>query len=604
MDSNYISEQVDAKVESIKNNNNVYDVGTVVKINNFIVEIAGLDNVMFYERINISDKAFGYVNSIKEDVVVVALLKIFSPITVGDKASSSNVLYTGVYSDSSIGRVIDLFGEDKLTSKSFDDVRDIPIERKTIPIMDRTTVNRPLFTGISGIDLMYPIGKGQRQLILGDKRTGKTQIGLDTIVNQKGKDVLCFYVAIGKTKKEVKNIYFELVKRGAIDYTTIITAFNDELPPVISLIPYFALSVAEDYMMQGKDVLVVIDDLKRHAEAYREISLLSGKTPGRDAYPADIFYTHSRLLEKGCQHKNGGSVTILPIVETKGGDITDYISTNVISITDGQIVLSAKSFQKGEKPAIDYGLSVSRLGGQVQEEAVKKIGNDVRRKLLSYLETRSVYELVNSDDMSIELKNKFMEGKIILSSLNQYKFSPRSSEEMVEMFKDFADNPEENTTSKVPNNIGPVEMVQPVAPVAPVEMVPTNAPEAVAPVAPVEMAPTSSPEEIVVPTREEAPDFVIESESAPVEAPQEETISPLDYQPSIDSEVAVDAPQMVAEAPVEDPIVVKPEFMVDGEDTDAPQMIASVPEEPEIIGVEDVPVVEESSNPVSDEEMI
>lgn len=603
MDSNYISEQVDAKVESIKNNNNVYDVGTVVKINNFIVEIAGLDNVMFYERVNISDKAFGYVNSIKEDVVVVALLKIFSPITVGDKASSSNVLYTGVYSNSSIGRVIDLFGEDKLTSKSFDDVRDIPIERKTIPIMDRTTVNRPLFTGISGIDLMYPIGKGQRQLILGDKRTGKTQIGLDTIVNQKGKDVLCFYVAIGKTKKEVKNIYFELVKRGAIDYTTIITAFNDELPPVISLIPYFALSVAEDYMMQGKDVLVVIDDLKRHAEAYREISLLSGKTPGRDAYPADIFYTHSRLLEKGCQHKNGGSVTILPIVETKGGDITDYISTNVISITDGQIVLSAKSFQKGEKPAIDYGLSVSRLGGQVQEEAVKKIGNDVRRKLLSYLETRSVYELVNSDDMSIELKNKFMEGKIILSSLNQYKFSPRSSEEMVEMFKDFADNSEENTTSKAPNNIGPVEMVQPVAPVAPVEMVPTNAPEAVAPVAPVEMAPTSSPEEIVVPAREEAPDFVIESESVPVEAQQEETISPLDYQPSIDSEI-VDAPQMVADAPVEDPIVVKPEFMVDGEATDAPQMIASVPEEPEIIGVEDVPVVEESSNPVSDEETI
>ena len=501
MDNNYITDHVDAKVKSIKNKSNIYDVGTVVKINNFIVEISGLDNVMFYERVNISNKAFGYVNSIKEDVVVVALLKIFAPITVGDKASSSNVLYTGAYSDSSMGRVIDLFGEDKLTGKSFEDVRDIPIERVTIPIMDRTTVNRPLLTGISGIDLMYPIGKGQRQLILGDKRTGKTQIGLDTIVNQKGKNVLCFYVAIGKTKKEVKSIYYELVKRGAIDYTTIITAFNDELPPVISLIPYFALSVAEDYMMAGRDVLVIIDDLKRHAEAYREISLLSGKTPGRDAYPADIFYTHSRLLEKGCQHKNGGSITILPIVETKGGDITDYISTNIISITDGQIVLSAKSFQKGEKPAIDYGLSVSRLGGQVQEASIKKVGNDVRRKLLSYLETRSVYELVNMDEMSQELKNKFMEGKIILSSLNQYKFSPRTPEEMLEMFSDFADNPDAVTTSSssAPQPVQPVETVEttpasaPSEPVAAVEPVNDVSPVDLAAVAPVDTVSEVSP---------------------------------------------------------------------------------------------------------------
>ena len=450
MSDNYIASEVNSKVDSIMDNNNVFDVGTVVKVNDFIIEISGLDHVMFYERINVSNKAFGYVNSIKEDVVVVALLKINSPVSVGDKASSTNQLYQGSYSPSSIGRMIDLFGEDKLTSKLFDDLEDIPIERATIPIMDRTTVNRPLFTGITGIDLMYPIGKGQRQLILGDKRTGKTQIGLDTIVNQNGKNVLCFYVAIGKTKKEVKSIYYELAKRGAISYTTIITAFNDELPPVISLIPYFALSICEKYLMEGYDVLVVIDDLKRHAEAYREISLLSGKTPGRDAYPADIFYTHSRLLEKGCQYKNGGSITILPIVETKGGDITDYISTNIISITDGQIVLSSKNFQRGEKPAIDYGLSVSRLGGQVQDAEIKKVGNNVRRKLLSYLETRSVYELVNMDEMSLELKNKFMEGKIILSNLNQYKFSPKSSAEMVQMFQEFA--LDGNSNNKVPQS--------------------------------------------------------------------------------------------------------------------------------------------------------
>ncbi len=440
MEHDYALKQVDDKLSEIAKNKNVYAVGEVINVRDFIIEVAGMDNVMFYEKVNIANKAFGYVNAINENSVTVAVLKITASINVGDLVYSTNTLYTGLYSPSSVGRIIDLFGEDKLTSKKFNDLHDVPIERKTIPIMDRTAVKRPLLTGITGIDLMYPIGKGQRQLIVGDKRTGKTQIGLDTIVNQNGKNVLCFYVAIGKTKKEVKNIHAELAKRGALSYTTIITAFNDELPPVISLIPYFALSVAEDYMMQGYDVLVVIDDLKRHAEAYREISLISGKTPGRDAYPADIFYTHSRLLEKGCQHKCGGSITVLPIVETKGGDITDYISTNIISITDGQIVLSAKSFQKGEKPAIDYGLSVSRLGGAVQDADMKAVGSVVRRKLLSYLETRRVYELVNMDEMSPELKNQFMEGKIILDNLNQYKFSSKTPAEMMNLFASVIDN--------------------------------------------------------------------------------------------------------------------------------------------------------------------
>ena len=439
----YVDRQIDAKIIEINNNDNIYEIGTVVNVRDFIIEVTGINNVMFYEKINIANKAMGYVNSINENSVTVAVLRIDSPINVGDIVYSTNVLYKGSYSKSSMGRVIDLFGNDKLSGKKYSDLIEVPIERKTIPIMDRGTVNRPLLTGITGIDLMYPIGRGQRQLIIGDKRTGKTQIGLDTIVNQKGQNVICFYVAIGKTKKEVKNIYSELLKKGALEYTTIFTAFNDELPPVISLVPYFALSVAEDYMMEGKDVLVIIDDLKRHAEAYREISLISGKTPGRDAYPADIFYTHSRLLEKGCQHKNGGSVTILPIVETKGGDITDYISTNIISITDGQIVLSEKAFQKGEKPAIDYGLSVSRLGGAVQRKDMKIVGTAVRRKLLSYLETRSVYELVNMDEMSFELKNQFMEGKIILDNMMQYKFSPRSPEEMMDLFVGFVENEEE-----------------------------------------------------------------------------------------------------------------------------------------------------------------
>jgi len=237
-------------------------------------------------------------------------------------------------------------------------------------------------------------------------------------------------VALGKTKKEVKDIYFELTKRGASSYTIIVASFNDELPTRTYLTPYVATSIAEMFMMQKYDVLVIFDDLKKHADVYREISLTSKKTPGRDAYPSDIFYTHSRLLEKGAQHIGGGSISMLPIVETKSGDITDYISTNIISICDGQLVLSAKNFARGEKPAINYGLSVSRLGGAVQTSDMKKVGSKLRRELLSYLEVRSVYELANVDEMSKELQQKMKDGKVILNKLKQYKFSPKSKEEM------------------------------------------------------------------------------------------------------------------------------------------------------------------------------
>ena len=297
-------------------------------------------------------------------------------------------------------------------------------------------------TGITGIDLLYPIGKGQRQLIIGDKKTGKTQIALDVITNQKDKNMVCIYVALGKNKTEVKDIYYDLTKRGASSYTIIMAAFNDDLPTNIYLTPYVAMSVAESLMVQGYDVLVVIDDLKKHAAVYREISLASKKTPGRDAYPSDVFYTHARLLECGAQHKNGGSITVLPIVETKNADITDYISTNIISICDGQIVLSAKNFAKGQKPAIDYGLSVSRLGGTVQSDEMKKVGANVRRKLLSYLDVREVYELSNMDEMTPGIQKQLKDGEKLLKALEQYKFSPKSKEEMIDLFK-FLDNSEE-----------------------------------------------------------------------------------------------------------------------------------------------------------------
>jgi len=298
-------------------------------------------------------------------------------------------------------------------------------------------VKRPLLTGITGIDLLYPIGRGQRQLIIGDKKTGKTQIALDTIYNQRGQDVLCIYVAIGKTKKDVKDIYSQLLRRGAMDYTIIVTAFNDDCAPVLRNTPYAAMSIARQFLAQGRDVLVVIDDLKRHADVCREIALLMGKTPGRDAYPPDIFYSHSRMLELGCQHMNGGSITILPICETKSGDITDYISTNIISITDGQIVLSAKNFEKGQKPAINYGLSVSRLGGAVQSSEMKKAGPPVRRELLSYLEQREVFELANADEMGAALRARMRRGAAILEMLKQQKFAVRTPETMLDMLAEF-----------------------------------------------------------------------------------------------------------------------------------------------------------------------
>ena len=335
----------------------------------------------------------------------------------------------------SMGKVIDIFGNDLIAGKRFDNLVEVPIENDPIPIMDRGLVEREFLTGITGIDMLYPIGRGQRQLIIGDKKTGKTQIALDAIVNQKDKNMVCIYVALGKTKKEVKDIYYELTKRGAASYTIIIASFNDELPNRTYLTPYVALSIAESMMMDSYDVLVVIDDLKKHADVYRQISLASKKTPGRDAYPSDIFYAHSKLLEKGCQHKNGGSITILPIVETKSSDITDYISTNIISICDGQLVLSSKNFAKGEKPALDYGLSVSRLGGNVQAPDMKKTGSLVRNKLLEYLEVRDIYEIANIDEMSEELQNRLKEGKVILDKLGQYKFSPKSKEEMLDLYK-------------------------------------------------------------------------------------------------------------------------------------------------------------------------
>ena len=434
MDGN-IENIIDKKIDDIVKKNNIYHIGKVVKINNYIIEATGLEDVFFFEKVYIKDESnIGYVDKIEEDKVVIALVKTTGDIRINDPITASGEALQSSYSKNAMGMIIDPFGNDKMSGKKFNDSKQIPIESPYIPIMKRTPVNRPLETGIAAIDLMFPIGRGQRQLIIGDKKTGKTQILLDTIANQKNKNVICIYVAIGKTKKEVKRVFTKLTEKQTNSYTLIVAAFNDDPVPLIKLTPYVALSIAQEYMMEGFDVLVCIDDLKTHADACREMALIAEKNTGRDAYPADIFYIHSRLLEKGCQYENGASITILPTVQTKGGDITDYISTNIISITDGQIVLSEKLFKKGQKPAINFGLSVSRLGGAVQSPDIKKIGAVVRREVLSYLETSDVYQLVNVESLSDELQSKIFKGQKLLGLLNQRKFSPMSQEKLIADF--------------------------------------------------------------------------------------------------------------------------------------------------------------------------
>ncbi len=431
----YIKNQVDKKIDAIKEQKNIYAVGLVTSVTEYVLTVKGLENVAYMEKVLIDGVSEGYVNSIRQTDIRVTVVRQRGPIYIGSQVTGTGESYKAFYSPSSISHVVDIFGNDRMTDGIFEDAEPIEIENEPIPIMDRGTVKRPLETGIAGIDLIYPIGKGQRQLIIGDKKTGKTQIALDAIANQAGKDVICIYVTIGKTKKNVKRVYQELMARGAMKYTMIVAAFNDDKPPVMYLTPYVAATIAEKLMMEGKDVLLVLDDLKHHADVHRQISLLLGNVPGREAYPPDIFYTHSRLLERGCQHLCGGSVTILPIVETRGGDITGYIPTNIISITDGQIVLSKKNFDKGQKPAIHYGLSVSRLGGAVQTADMKKLGAVVRRELLTYLETREVYEMANMDEMSKEMRARLMRGARIVEGLTQYKYQAISSENCIQKFQ-------------------------------------------------------------------------------------------------------------------------------------------------------------------------
>jgi F-type H+-transporting ATPase subunit alpha len=438
--SDRIQDIIDIKIDEIKKGGNVYAVGKVTRVANYILEVSGLEDCFYFERVYIGSKAEGYISRISRSSVTVELVRRSAPVYTGDEVTSSGQTFASKVSPDFIGHIVDIFGEDKLTGNKFKDLRDADAVPANIPLMERTAVNRPIYTGLCGIDLLYPIGRGQRQLIIGDKKTGKTQIGLDAIVNQRDSSTVCIYVALGKSKKVVKNLYNELLSKGAMDYTVIYAAFQEDCAPMLYITPGAALTLAAIYLKQGNDVLVVIDDLTRHANTYREISLLAGKAPGRDAYPTDIFHVHASMLELGCQHSNGGSLTILPIVETRGGDITDYVATNAIAMTDGQIVTSAKNFERGLKPAIDFGRSVSRLGGQVQTPELKQLGTAVRRELLSYLETRDVFELANTEEMSLEMRERLARGRTILERMKQYRYDPVNPQAMEIKFGEFAEN--------------------------------------------------------------------------------------------------------------------------------------------------------------------
>jgi F-type H+-transporting ATPase subunit alpha len=438
--SETIRDIVNEKIAAIRSESNVRDMGKVTKVNNYILEAGGLDNAGYFERVRVADKAEGYISRIERTRVTIELVKRSAPVYTGDEAVATGETFGAAFSEECIGRITDMFGEDKLSGGRIGGLYPIPVNAPNIPITERAAVNRPLYTGICGIDLLYPIGRGQRQLIIGDKKTGKTQIALDAIVNQNkaseasGAGMVCVYIAIGKSKKTVKEIYNALLQKGAMAYTFILAAFHEDCAPALYLTPHAGMSMAVELMKKGRDVLVIMDDLKQHADVYREISLLAGKAPGRDAYPPDIFYNHASMLELGCRHIGGGSITVLPIVETRGGDITDYIATNIISITDGQIVSSTKAFEEGQRPAIDFGLSVSRLGGAVQTEDMKALGTAARRELLAYLETKEVFELANTDGMSPEMQKRLRGGRELLNLMKQYIYDPVKPSEMKERF--------------------------------------------------------------------------------------------------------------------------------------------------------------------------
>ena len=408
------------------------EVGTVVAVGDGIATIYGIDHAMYGEIVTFETGLKGMVQDIRKDEVGCILFGSDGEIREGTKVSRTGKRAGVPAGEGFIGRVVNALGEpiDGRGEIKSDDYR--PIETEAPGIIDRKSVSVPMETGILSIDAMFPIGRGQRELIIGDRQTGKTSIAMDTILNQKGKDVICIYVAIGQKASTVAQVVNTLKTHGAMDYTIVVSSTASDCAPLQYIAPYAGTAIGEYFMYQGRDVLIVYDDLSKHAVAYRALSLLLGRSPGREAYPGDVFYLHSRLLERSSRlsdEKGGGSMTALPIIETQAGDVSAYIPTNVISITDGQIFLESGLFASGMRPAVNVGLSVSRVGGAAQTKAMKKASGSIRIDLAQYREMEVFTQF--SSDLDPATKEQLEYGSGLMELLKQPLYHPLSLHEKV-----------------------------------------------------------------------------------------------------------------------------------------------------------------------------
>ncbi|MDP3955658.1 MAG: F0F1 ATP synthase subunit alpha [bacterium] len=418
-------EEIKKHIESVSDDTNVVDVGRVVEVGDGIARASGLTGVVASEILEFSGGTKGIALSLENDSVGCVLMGEFSHIKEGDIVRRTNNILSIPVGDAIIGRVVDPLGNPVDGRGAITADKEYRIEKIAPRVMDRQPVDQPVQTGIKAIDAMIPIGRGQRELIIGDRQTGKTTIAIDTILNQKGEDMICVYVAIGQKKSKVARFVATLEDAGALAYTTVVLAGAADGATPQFLAPYAGVAIAEYFMDQGKDVLIVYDDLSKHAVAYRELSLLLRRPPGREAYPGDVFYLHSRLLERAARRNEaagGGSITALPIIETQAGDISAYIPTNVISITDGQIFLESNLFYKGVRPAINVGLSVSRVGGSAQIKSMKKIAGRLKLDLAQYRELEAFSQFAS--DLDEQSRKTLERGKRLVELLKQPQFSP------------------------------------------------------------------------------------------------------------------------------------------------------------------------------------
>ena len=406
--------------------------GVVISSADGIVEVEGMDRAVYGEIVTFENGAKGMVESVEPGRLGIMLFDGAETVGVGTMVTRSGKRAGIPVGDGFLGRVIDPLGEPIDGKGPIEAVGYNPIEKQAPGILERQSVDTPLHTGILAIDSMFPIGRGQRELIIGDRQTGKTSIATDAILNQKDTGVLCIYVAIGQKASSIARVAEDLKKHGAMSYTTIVAATASDSAPLQYIAPYAGTALAEYFMAQGKSVLIVYDDLSKHAVAYRAISLLLRRSPGREAYPGDVFYLHSRLLERSCRMRDdlgGGSITALPIVETQAGDVSAYIPTNVISITDGQIFLESALFNAGNRPAVNVGLSVSRVGGAAQTKAMKKANANLRIELAQYKDMESFAQF--SSDLDAETRRQLDHGKALMEMLKQPLYQPKSDAEQV-----------------------------------------------------------------------------------------------------------------------------------------------------------------------------